>query len=89
MLRPSDDLELVLVTSDLSELSVAKSLLSSEGIPFLVTGEESARLLAAPLLSPLFGERITGARLFVHREDRDLVRELLSSVPPATDDHLA
>ena len=80
MLRPSDDLDLVLVTTDLSELTVAKSLLSSEGIHFLVTGEESARLLAAPLLSPLLGERVLGARLFVRREDAELVREILVSV---------
>ncbi|MEM1246829.1 MAG: hypothetical protein AAGA81_07965 [Acidobacteriota bacterium] len=84
MLRPSDDLDLVLVTTDLSELTVAKSLLASEGIPFLVTGEESARLLAAPLLSPLLGERVLGARLFVRHEDADFVREVLVAVsdPP-------
>ncbi len=78
-LRPSDDLELVLITSDLSELSVAKSLLDSEDILYLVTGEESARMLAGPLLAPLLGDRITGARLFVRREDHDLARGLLDA----------
>lgn len=80
MLRPSDDLEVVLITTDLSELAVAKSLLSSENIPFLVTGEESARLLAAPLLSPLLGQRALGARLFVRREDHELARDMLQAV---------
>ncbi len=77
MLLPSDDLELVLVTADLSHLSVAKSVLDSEGIPYMVTGEESARMLAGPLLAPLFGARITGARLFVRPRDRAVAAALL------------
>ena len=76
MLKPSRDLELVLITSDLSELQVAKSLLQSEQVPFMVTGEESARMLAGPLLAPLLGERTTGARLFVRKVDAELARAL-------------
>ena len=82
MLRPSDDLELVLLTSDLSELSVAKSLLDSEGILYLVTGEEAARMLAGPILAPLLGQRVTGARLFVRRDDRSDALALLQSPAP-------
>lgn len=73
------------MTTDLSELAVAKSLLESEGIPFVVTGEESARLLAAPLLSPLLGQRTLGARIFVRPEDFDLARDVLQTVHDSDD----
>lgn len=82
MLRPSPDLQVVLVTASLSELSVAKSVLEAEGVAFVVTGEESARMLAAPLLAPLLGERLTGARLLVQREDLEIARALLQPVDP-------
>jgi len=71
----------LLQTHDLAELGLAKSILASADIPFLVDGESSLGLF--PLTTPgFFGKRGLGAVVRVRREDLDEARELLEAAVP-------
>ncbi len=66
----------LLQTHDLAELGLAKSILASADIPFLVDGETSLGLF--PLTTPgFFGKRGLGAVVRVRREDLEEARALL------------
>jgi hypothetical protein len=70
-----DELVEVLRTTDLTQLTVIKSLLESAALPFAVQGEEALRML--PLGGGFFNPKAHAAVLRVRREDLDEVRKLL------------
>ncbi len=72
----------LLQTHDMAELGLAKSVLASADIPFVVEGESSLGLF--PLTTPgFFGKRGLGAVLRVPREDEEEARALLAEVTGA------
>ena len=73
------DLAELISTPDIPFLMIVKSLLESEGIPYLVQGEESLRLVSV-LPSGGFGTpEILGAQVFVRPADLPMAQNLLRS----------
>ena len=75
----------LLQTHDMAELGLAKSILASADIPFLVDGEGSLGLF--PLTTPgFFGKRGLGAVLRVRREDLEEARAVLEEATGSAPD---
>jgi len=78
---PTDpaDFAAVLATDDLALLAVAKSLLESAGIPYVVQGDHALGLM--PVSGPVFGlaRPPFQASVLVPKEHADAARELLQS----------
>ena len=77
------DLVPVLESRDLTELTIARSLLEAHGIPSVVHGEENALLGPLRARSLLSSKPPAAARLMVREEQQaDAVEVLRASDPP-------